>query len=57
MAQEVERHKPEVKMRPPDLKAMSVEEKYDRLCDFFEMDHMISYYTHKRLGNSQGVGG
>ena len=50
MAKEVMRHKPEVKMRPPDLKAMSIEEKYDRLCDFFEMDHMISYYTHKRLG-------
>jgi len=29
---------------------MSLEEKYERCCDFFEMDHMISYYTHKRLG-------
>jgi hypothetical protein len=50
MAKEVKRHKPDIKMHPPNTKAMSLEEKYDRCCDFFEMDHMISYYTHKRLG-------
>ena len=40
MAQEVKKHKPEVKMYPPDVKEMSIEERYDRACDFFEMDHM-----------------
>ena len=42
-----------VKMFKPNIKRMSLEEKYDRCCDFFEMDHMISYYTHKRLGTVQ----
>ncbi|MCX5887143.1 MAG: hypothetical protein NT096_14740 [Proteobacteria bacterium] len=50
MEKEVKKHKPDVKMRKPDIKAMSIEEKYERALDFFEMDHMISYYTHKRLG-------
>ena len=50
MAKEIKRHKSEVEMIKPATKAMSLEEKYDRCCDFFEMDHMISYYTHKRLG-------
>jgi hypothetical protein len=53
MAKEVKKHKPEVKMQKPNTKPMSLEEKYDRCCDFFEMDHMISYYTHKRLGTVQ----
>jgi hypothetical protein len=39
-----------IKMRKPDIKELSIEDRYDRACDFFEMDHMISYYTHKRLG-------
>lgn len=34
----------------PDIKDMTVEEKWDRLHDFFTMDHAISYHTHKRLG-------
>jgi hypothetical protein len=38
MAKEVKRHKPDVKMQKPNTKAMSLEEKYDRCCDFFEMD-------------------
>jgi hypothetical protein len=50
MAKEVKKHKPEVEMHKPNTKEMSLEEKYERCCDFFEMDHMISYYTHKRLG-------
>jgi hypothetical protein len=50
MEKEVKKHKPDVKMRKPDIKAMPLEEKYERALDFFEMDHMISYYTHKRLG-------
>jgi len=53
MVQEVKKHKPEVKMYQPNIKAMSLEEKYDRALDFFEMDHMISYYTHKRQGTVQ----
>lgn len=32
---------------------MSIEEKWDRLHDFFTMDHAISYKTHKRLGTVQ----
>jgi hypothetical protein len=27
----------------PDVKEMSIEEKWDRLHDFFTMDHAISY--------------
>jgi len=50
MAQEVKRHKPHIKMYKPNTKEMSLEEKYERALDFFEMDHLISYYTHKRLG-------
>jgi len=50
MEKKVKKHKTEIEMRPPDIKEMSLEEKYDRALDFFEMDHMISYYTHKRLG-------
>jgi hypothetical protein len=42
--------KKEPAMKKPDLKEMSVEEKWDRLHDFFTMDHAISYHTHKRLG-------
>ena len=42
-----------VKMKKPDIKALSIEEKYDRACDFFEMDHLISIYTHTRLGTLQ----
>jgi hypothetical protein len=34
----------------PGIKEMSVEEKWDRVHDFFTMDHAISYHTHKRLG-------
>jgi hypothetical protein len=34
----------------PSIKEMSVEEKWDRVHDFFTMDHAISYHTHKRLG-------
>jgi hypothetical protein len=34
----------------PDIKEMPIEEKWDRVHDFFTMDHAISYYTHKRLG-------
>jgi hypothetical protein len=50
MAKEVKKHKPDIKMYKPNIKEMPLEERYDRACDFFEMDHMISYYTHKRLG-------
>jgi hypothetical protein len=32
---------------------MSIEEKWDRLHDFFTMDHAVSYQTHKRLGTVQ----
>ncbi len=39
-----------IKMLKPNIKELSIEDRYDRACDFFEMDHMISYYTHKRLG-------
>ena len=31
-------------------KEMPLEEKYDRVCDFFTLDHAISYVTHKQLG-------
>jgi hypothetical protein len=34
----------------PDIKDMAIEDKWDRVHDFFTMDHMVSYYTHKRLG-------
>ncbi len=37
----------------PELKEMSVEEKWDRVHDFFTMDHAISYKTHKRVGTIQ----
>jgi hypothetical protein len=37
----------------PNIKEMSVEEKWDRLHDFFTMDHAISYRTHKRMGTVQ----
>jgi hypothetical protein len=37
----------------PDLGDMSIEEKWDRLHDFFTLDHAISYKTHKRLGTVQ----
>lgn len=37
-------------MEKPDIKEMPLEEKWDRLHDFFTMDHAISYKTHKRLG-------
>lgn len=50
MAKKVTKPKPEIEMRPPDIKEMPLKEKYDRALDFFEMDHLISYYTHKRLG-------
>lgn len=36
--------------RKPDIKEMPIDEKWDRLHDFFTMDHAISYKTHKRLG-------
>jgi len=50
MTKKVMKPKPEIETRPPDIEEMSLEEKYDRAVDFFEMDHLISYYTHKRLG-------
>lgn len=31
----------------PELKTMSIEEKWDRVHDFFTLDHAISYRTHK----------
>ena len=34
MAKEVKKHKPDIKMHKPNTKAMSIEEKYDRACDF-----------------------
>lgn len=37
----------------PRIKDMPIEEKWDRLHDFFTMDHAISYKTHKRLGSVQ----
>ena len=37
----------------PKLQEMSIEEKWDRLHDFFTMDHAISYQTHKRMGTVQ----
>jgi len=37
----------------PDLEQMTIEEKWDRLHDFFTMDHAISYKTHKRMGTLQ----
>lgn len=37
----------------PDIKEMPIEEKWDRVHDFFTMDHMISYKTHKRMGTVQ----
>ena len=37
----------------PDIQDMSIEEKWDRLHDFFTMDHAISYQTHKRMGTVQ----
>jgi isoleucyl-tRNA synthetase len=39
-----------VKMERPNIKEMYLEEKWDRLHDFFTMDHAISYKTQKRLG-------
>jgi hypothetical protein len=37
----------------PNIQDMSIEEKWDRLHDFFTMDHAISYQTHKRMGTVQ----
>lgn len=37
----------------PDLEEMSIEEKWDRVHDFFTLDHAISYKTHKRMGTVQ----
>ncbi len=37
----------------PELGDMSIEEKWDRVHDFFTMDHAISYKTHKRMGTAQ----
>lgn len=37
-------------MKKPDIEEMSIEEKWDRLHDFFTMDHAVAYKTHKRLG-------
>ena len=37
----------------PKIQDMSIEEKWDRLHDFFTMDHAISYQTHKRMGTVQ----
>ena len=37
----------------PAIQDMSIEEKWDRLHDFFTMDHAISYQTHKRMGTVQ----
>ena len=34
----------------PKVKEMPLEERLERCRDFFEMDHMVSYYTHKKLG-------
>lgn len=33
-----------------DIKEMPLEEKYDRVCDYFTLDHAISCATHKELG-------
>ena len=35
----------EKKMKKPDIKEMPIEEKWDRLHDFFTMDHAVSYKT------------
>ena len=35
---------------PPDIKQMPVEGKWDKVHDFFTIDHAISYRTHKRMG-------
>jgi hypothetical protein len=40
----------QIKWEEPNIKSMPIEEKWDKLHDFFTMDHMVSYYTHKRLG-------
>ena len=40
----------ELKTHKANVNELSIEDKYDRCCDFFELDHMIGYYTHKRLG-------
>lgn len=42
-----------MEMKKPDIKEMPIEEKWDRLHDFFTMDHAISYKAHKRLGTVQ----
>jgi len=42
-----------VKMMKPKIKRLSMEERYDRACDFFEMDHLISLHTHKKNGTLQ----
>ena len=40
----------EVTLLKPKVKEMPLEERLERCRDFFEMDHMVSYYTHKKLG-------
>jgi hypothetical protein len=40
----------EPKFRRPKIKRMSLEERYDRGMDYFEMMHMISIYTHRKNG-------
>ena len=37
----------------PNIQDMAIEEKWDRLHDFFTLDHAISYQTHKRMGTVQ----
>jgi hypothetical protein len=39
--------------REPEIKGMPIEEKWDRLHDFFTLDHAVSYKTHKRMGTVQ----
>ena len=39
-----------ITMMKPEIDEMRIEEKWDRLHDFFTMDHAVAYKTHKRLG-------
>jgi len=37
-------------VRDLEIKEMPIAEKYDRLFDFFVLDHAVSYASHKKLG-------
>jgi hypothetical protein len=41
-------NEPEFKM--PNIKRMSLEERYDRVNDYSEMMHIVSIYTHRKNG-------